>query len=68
MEFKEITPQEKKLVEFIRHVGWGEVKLRVYEGQPVLIYEAIRTHKLVQPKIKKKVQRQLQKTRVWRAQ
>lgn len=42
----EITNREKQLVLFIRQLGWGEVKIRVENGQPVVIYEAIRTCKL----------------------
>lgn len=70
MELRDITPQEEKLVKFLRHVGWGEVKLRVYEGQPVLIYEAIRTHRLAQPEHKSQRKKAYghQRTRVWRAQ
>jgi len=31
---------------FIRELGWGEVKVRIENGKPTLIYEAIRTYKL----------------------
>lgn len=71
MELKDITPQEEKLIKFLRHVGWGEVKLRVHEGQPVLIYEAIRTHRLQKSEQKTQKKRnygQWERTRVWRAQ
>lgn len=71
MELLTPTPQEEKLVKFLRHVGWGEVKLRIYEGQPVLIYEAIRTHRLENPeqeKQKNKSPERRARTRVWRAQ
>jgi hypothetical protein len=41
-----LTRREEQLIRFIRELGWGEVRLKVQEGQPVLIYEAIRTVKL----------------------
>ncbi|WP_027355720.1 MULTISPECIES: hypothetical protein [Desulfofundulus] len=40
------TNREVQLIKFIRQLGWGEVRLRVENGQPVLIYEAIKTVKL----------------------
>ncbi|MBE3586243.1 hypothetical protein [Desulfofundulus thermocisternus] len=40
------TNREMQLIKFIRQLGWGEVRLRVENGQPVLIYEAIKTVKL----------------------
>jgi len=71
VHIKDITPQEEKLINFLRQVGWGEVVLRVSEGKPVLICEAIRTHRLEkakQEKQKKKNYAKREKTRVWRAQ
>lgn len=41
-----LSNREQKLLDFIRELGWGEVKVRIENGQPVLIYEAIRTLKL----------------------
>jgi len=41
-----LNNREKQLIKFIRELGWGEVKVRVENGTPVLIYEAIRTFKL----------------------
>lgn len=41
-----MTSREKKLILFLREMGWGEVKLRVENGQPAVIYEAIRTVRL----------------------
>ncbi len=41
-----LTNRERKLILFLRQMGWGEVRLRVENGQPVLIYEAIRTVRL----------------------
>jgi len=41
-----LSNREKQLIKFIRELGWGEVKVRVENGKPVLIYEAIRTFKL----------------------
>jgi len=53
VHIKDITPQEEKLINFLRQVGWGEVVLRVSEGKPVLICEAIRTHRLEKAKQEK---------------
>ncbi|MEW6423638.1 MAG: hypothetical protein AB1523_02665 [Bacillota bacterium] len=41
-----LTNREKQLILFMRELGWGEVRVRVENGQPVLIYEAIKTVKL----------------------
>lgn len=43
---KSLTNREKQLILFMRELGWGEVRVRVENGQPVLIYEAIKTVKL----------------------
>ncbi|SFG55558.1 hypothetical protein SAMN05660649_01973 [Desulfotomaculum arcticum] len=43
---KMLTNREKQLIRFIRQLKWGEVKIKVENGQPVLIYEAIKTLKL----------------------
>lgn len=42
----ELTPRELKLLSFIRQLGWGEVRLLVQNGEPVLIYESIKTIRL----------------------
>jgi len=41
-----LTQREQLLLRFIRRLGWGDLKIRVENGQPVVIYEAIRTFKL----------------------
>jgi len=41
-----ITRREEQLIMFLREIGWGEVRLKVQEGQPVLIIEALKTVKL----------------------
>ncbi|MBE3587034.1 MAG: hypothetical protein IMW93_00495 [Thermoanaerobacteraceae bacterium] len=41
-----VTTREKQLIQFIRELGWGELRIRVENGQPVLIYEAVRIMKL----------------------
>lgn len=41
-----LSNREKQLIKFIRELGWGEVRIRVENGQPVLIYEAIKTVRL----------------------
>ncbi len=43
---RSLTNREKQLILFLRKLDWGEVKVRVEKGQPVLITEAIRTLKL----------------------
>jgi len=46
-----LTRREEQLIRFIRELGWGEVRLKVQEGQPVLIYEAIKTVKLEEEEV-----------------
>lgn len=41
-----LSSREKQIIQFIRELGWGDMKIRVENGQPVLIYEAIKTIKL----------------------
>lgn len=41
-----LSSREKQVIHFIRELGWGDIKIRVENGQPVLIYEAIKTIKL----------------------
>ncbi|HHW44447.1 MAG TPA: hypothetical protein GXX25_11695 [Desulfotomaculum sp.] len=41
-----VTTREKQLIQFIRELGWGELRIRVENGQPVLIYEAVRITRL----------------------
>jgi hypothetical protein len=41
-----LSNREKQLIRFIRELGWGEVRIRVENGQPVLIYEAIKSVRL----------------------
>jgi hypothetical protein len=41
-----LSSREKQIIQFIRELGWGDIKIRVENGQPVLIYEAIKTVKL----------------------
>ncbi len=41
-----LTNREIKLILFLRKFEQGEVTIRVENGQPVLIYEAIKTLKL----------------------
>lgn len=41
-----LTKREEQLIMFLREMGWGEVRLKVQEGQPVLIIEALKTVKL----------------------
>jgi|GEM_PF-1767933 len=51
---KILTNREKQLIRFLRQLEWGEVRVRVENGQPVLIYEAIRTMRLVEGDIDNK--------------
>ncbi|AGL03009.1 hypothetical protein Desgi_3687 [Desulfoscipio gibsoniae DSM 7213] len=41
-----LSNTEKQLIKFLRAIGWGEVRVRIENGKPVLICEAIRTFKL----------------------
>lgn len=41
-----LSSREKQLILFLRKFERGEVRIRVENGQPVLIYEAIKTVKL----------------------
>lgn len=41
-----LTPREQQLLCFIRQLGWGEVRLLIQNGEPVLIYESIKTIRL----------------------
>lgn len=50
---KALTNREKQLIFFLRQLEWGELRVRVESGQPVLIYEAIRTMKLVEEEMSK---------------
>ncbi|SFG55509.1 hypothetical protein SAMN05660649_01971 [Desulfotomaculum arcticum] len=43
---KSLTNREKQLIRFLRQLAWGQVRVRVENGQPVLIYEAIKTLEL----------------------
>ncbi|MBE0466835.1 MAG: hypothetical protein IBX71_06380 [Candidatus Desulforudis sp.] len=64
-QLESLTEREKRLLEFMRRLGWGEVLLRIEEGQPVLIREAIRTYKLVDEE-KANKRRTAPRVRVWR--
>lgn len=41
-----LSSREKQVIQFIREMGWGDIKIRVENGQPVLIYECVKTIKL----------------------
>jgi hypothetical protein len=41
-----LSSKEKQLIKFIRELGWGDLKIRIENSQPVLIYEAIKTIRL----------------------
>lgn len=43
---KILSSKEKQLIRFMREIGWGDMKIRVENGQPVLIYEAVKTIRL----------------------
>lgn len=40
----EVTPTEKEmqLLRLLRGLGWGEVKILVQHGEPVLLYETMK--------------------------
>lgn len=41
-----LSEREKKLLELIRKIGYGEISLLVHEFEPVLVEEAIKKIKL----------------------
>lgn len=43
---KEINEKEKKLIEFIRRLGYGEIVIKVQDGLPVMIEKATEKVKL----------------------
>ncbi|MDD4238009.1 MAG: hypothetical protein PHT62_05585 [Desulfotomaculaceae bacterium] len=61
-----LSNREKQIIQFIREMGWGDIKIRVENGQPVLIYEAIKTIKLDDEPVKpnKTCQKQIQSNRL----
>lgn len=40
------TKKEMQLLEILRRLGWGEVKILVQHGEPVLLYESIKSVRL----------------------
>ena len=46
MEEKELHEKEKRLLEFIRQLGHGEIVIKVQDGLPVLIEKGIKKVKL----------------------
>jgi hypothetical protein len=52
-----LTNKEKQLILFIRELGWGDMKIRVENGQPVLIYEAVKTIRLEDKPLQKPTKR-----------
>jgi hypothetical protein len=46
MEDKELHEKERRLLEFIRQLGHGELVIKVQDGLPVLIEEGIKKVKL----------------------
>lgn len=46
MEDKELHEKEKRLLEFIRQLGYGEVTIKVQDGLPVMVEEGIKKVKL----------------------
>ncbi len=43
---EEVTIEEKRLLDFLRELAWGEATVKVKNGVPVLISEARRDVKL----------------------
>jgi hypothetical protein len=46
MHKQELHEKEKRLLEFIRQLGHGEIVIKVQDGLPVLIEEGIKKVKL----------------------
>lgn len=53
-----LSNKEKQLILFIRELSWGDMKIRVENGEPVLIYEAVKTIRLDDKPLKPKNPRQ----------
>ena len=43
---RELSEKEKKLIELVRDTGYGEIRVAVRDGQPVLVEEVKRSVKL----------------------
>lgn len=41
-----LTPRELMMIGFIRQLGWGEIRILVQNGEPVLLYESMKTVRL----------------------
>ncbi|MDA8097566.1 MAG: hypothetical protein RDV00_06725 [Clostridia bacterium] len=54
-----LTGKEQKLLSFLRELGWGEVRVLVQNGEPVLIYESIKTVRLDEDTIPKTKQQKV---------
>ena len=46
MERPDITPKERKLLELIREIGFGELNVFIADGQPVRVEEIKKSVKL----------------------
>ena len=46
MERPDITPKERELLELIREIGFGELKVFIADGQPVRVEEIKKSVKL----------------------
>lgn len=44
----QLTEREKMLVVFLRQLGWGDVKITVQKGQPMVVSQTISNYKLGQ--------------------
>jgi hypothetical protein len=55
MDSKFLSERERLLIRFIRRLGVGDVKIRVENGQPVVIYEAIRSIELGEVEVQGKL-------------
>lgn len=46
MDNKELHDKEKRLLEFIRQLGYGEIVIKVQDGLPIMIEKAMEKVKL----------------------
>lgn len=46
MEEKELHEKERRLLEFIRQLGYGELVIKVQDGLPVMVEEGVKKTKL----------------------
>lgn len=41
-----VNAEESRLIDYIRRLQWGEIKIKVKRGKPVMVQESLRETKL----------------------